>query len=74
MEKSLKSENAKKEQIEHYYYKTIKNVLVHVETIIVFIKEVQNKPTLGLEVMKLLEKLIVHICHIIHNISQFNQS
>lgn len=46
----------------------------HAENILVFIKELQMKPTFTPQVMRLLEKLLVNTCHIIHNVSQFNSS
>ncbi len=70
----LKEDIAKREQTEHYFYKNVRYVFSHGENILVFIKELQGKPTFTPQVMRLLEKLIVNTCHIIHNISQFNSS
>ncbi len=70
----LKDDIAKREQTEHYFYKNVRNVFSHVESILVFIKELQGWPTFSPQVMRLLQKLLVYSCHIIHNISQFNSS
>ena len=57
-------------QKKEHYSRTAKNLFLFVENILIFIKELQGRPTLSLEAMQYVQKFFVYGCNLIQSLSE----